>query len=73
MLGATSSGMNQIELVNYMKQVACVKISENMIYVKHLYITFGVHQKQTGKQISPWGHTRFLQVLEKKAETGVVG
>lgn len=56
-----------------MKQVAYVEISENMMYIKHLYITFGEHQKQRGKQMSPWGHTRFWQALENKAETRAVG
>lgn len=65
--------MNQIKIVKYMKQVAYVEISENMMYIKHLYITFGEHQKQRGKQMSPWGHTRFWQALENKAETRAVG
>ena len=56
-----------------MKQVACVEISENITYIKNLYINFWEHRKQTGKQISPWGHTKFWKVLDNKAETIAVG
>lgn len=68
-----TGGTNQIKTVKYLKEVACVEISENITYIKHLYVDFWEHQKQAGKQISPWRLTRCWQVLESKAETRAVG